>query len=934
MLQTDYFMSERKDIMKLNQPYYIEPRKSKEHIDLNGEWSFCWSDEEITDFSPTLWKYETVLPKSIYHSLHEAGILPDPYFGSNSKEYRWVDEKIWYYRKKFNISKVSQTKKAFLCFDGVAYYCRIWLNGMLLGENEGMFGGPVCDVSDILIFSGENELIVEVKAFNFGCKENYDSQNNTREKNTPIVPWNIAKDSATSNGDFTVIGIWNHVRLELLEPLHISRPYLYTESASQELAVLHLEMEIADGSLNELRQYYGYPGAYTRAYDYGLTGATRDKSVRIVTEISESDTGKIVYASKDNEPLLDYDRLRMNPAYRELQYFTKTIEIKNPRLWYPHGMGESFLYDVKISLYDGEKLCDVQKLKTGIRTFTAAPTHGRKYRHRWQNFLFSINGKETFIKGINWMPIDFLYDINPDEYEWCLTLAKNAGIQLLRVWNGGGMFETDTFYQLCDKLGIMVWQDLLVANTDHSSSFSQNLLESQIAYNLYRIRNNPSLVLLCGGNEFNPYHYDNAAAMFVELRVCQDLAPHVIYHFTTPDKGSAHMYEDIEPVWFRHLYKELPFLAESGIHSFPSFATWKKLLSQKELKTPLPDLTSKEFKNDFPDLLNHFTEYNPGRVPRMLARASQIVNLEGVSLYELCEASQVQAYEYYTLMLQSMRENFPYCGGVMPWVFKRHWTTVGIQVVDGTGQPGYPYYAIQNGYKPTQIIWDVPWTVIAPGETLPLDITVLNEQTSSLIGSEIRITIYRPNLTVGREFGAVIKDDKKTYSFGEFTPDETYTDKCFLVSARLMRNGDCSAETTYFIKCTSALANSELYEKYRSAPSGNLYFDNGPWLKESISTALKTDLRYELVGADDVGKYKCYDINIENRSEVPAFPVTIHFKKDEFRHFESENFFLLSPKESRVIRITTEYKEKLSVSDIEVCAWNVGGEPNDFNRLF
>ena len=403
--------------MNLVQPYYIEPRADGAHISLDGLWQLAWADTAQECFAKDFWRYETTLPKSLYWSLFEAGILPDPYEGTNSKEYHWVDEKIWYYKKTFVLSKEAEGKRAFLSFDGVAYYSRLWVNGVLLGDHEGMFGGPACEVTELLSFVDENEIIVEVKACNFGCKDGYLARHYDGTKKE-IVPWNIARDTQTSNGDMIVIGIWNHVRLELLDAYHISRPYLYTESIGENEAKLCLEMEIADGSLPELRAYYGYEEnsySYTRAYDRGITGAVKDKTVRIVTEIRESDTGKTVFRSEDEESILDYEKLCMDARYHEIQYVKKDIVIEKPRLWYPHGMGEPYLYDVRISLYDGDRLCDTQSFKSGIRTFTAAPTAGRKYRHRTENFLFSINGEEIFIKGINWMPIDFLYDITSNK---------------------------------------------------------------------------------------------------------------------------------------------------------------------------------------------------------------------------------------------------------------------------------------------------------------------------------------------------------------------------------------------------------------------------------------------------------------------------------------------------------------------------------------
>lgn len=727
--------------MNLNQPYYIEKRKGNSHISLDGEWDFCYRDNECSTVDKLIFEYKANIPESVYYNLYHANILPDPYFGSNSRKYHWVDEKIWYYKRRFTLNNPTFCGKAFLCFDGISYYSRLWVNNHLIGEHEGMFGGPCCEIKEFLNFDGENEIIVEVKACNFGNKDSYVHKilsGETRE----IVPWNISRDDFTSNGDFIVMWIWNSVRLELLPDIHISRPYIYTKSIDDNKANIHLELEVSDGSIRELREYYGKDWeccGYTRAYDSGLTGKTLESAVEV--EIKFRNKNKIAYYNREIVPLTDFEGLGMDKRYFELQFYQKDFTMDNPKLWYPNGLGEPFLYDVEISVFYNDKLMDQQNFKFGIRTFDADYTAGNKYRSRWERFLFSVNGQKIFLKGMNWTPIDFLYDISPDRYEWCLRLVKNAGIQLLRVWNGGGMQETDTFYSLCDELGIMVWQDQFIANSIGAQSYPQNVLEDQTAYNLYRIRNHPSLVILCGGNEFCPYTEGCAASMFIIERTVRTLAPDRIFHYTTADKGSAHIYIDMEPVWYRHRYKQLPFLAESGIHSFPTYKTLKKYIRKEEADSILPDLSSAEFSEKYPDLLNHFSEYVPERVPRMTSRISQITDLSGISLQELCEASQVQAYEFYQLMIQAMHENFPFCGGVQPWVFKRPWATVGIQTVDGDDRPGFAYYAVLNSYKLINVCWCQEWSVIASGETLPLTVKVFNDSTEDLSDTVITLTL-------------------------------------------------------------------------------------------------------------------------------------------------------------------------------------------------
>lgn len=906
--------------MNLNQPYYIEPRKSEWHISLDGTWNFIWKDETVESPDSIEWKYSAELPKSVYYNLFEAGILPDPYKAKNSLQYYWVDEKIWYYRRKFYVPSSFIGRNIYLCFDGVAYYCKVWVNGVLLGEHEGMFGGPVVNIEGLVKFDCENEIIVEVKACNYGNKDYFDSWNDDGN-NTQIVPWNIARDRVTTNADFIVVGIWNHIRIEAVDKMHISRPYLYTKEIMGDYAKLRLEFEISDGSQQEIKPFYGYEANcdYNRAFDGGISGAVKDEKVHIEIEILE-EGGDVVCFDQFDEPLTDFKKLMMDDRFHELQFVEREIIIQNPRLWYPNGMGEQPLYDVNIRLYYNEKLCDMQSFKTGIRVFTAGRTAGKRYRLRWNDFRFKINGKDFFLKGMNWMPVDFLYNIDPKEYEWCLRLAKNAGIQLLRVWSGGGMPEADLFYSLCDRLGIMVWQDHMLFNMNKSDHFPQQILESQEAYNLYRIRNHTALVIHCGGNEFNPYSERNAATMFVISRIIKDIDPERIYHYTTADRGSAHTYLDMEPVWYRHAYKEMPFMGESGIHSFPSYISLKKLLRKEECESPIESLENEKFKENFPELLHHFTEYHASRIPRMMSRASHINKVKGCTLKDLCEATQAQAYEFYTLMIQAMRENYPRCGGVMPWVFKRHWTTVGIQTVDGMGQPGYPYYAIKNTYAPVNVCLCLQWSVIAPYEEIPLKVKIFNQNNEMFTESTVSVTVYEPDMTVACRQEVILNESTHEIEFQSFMPDEMYIDKAFLIEVDMKKDNSCLSRTVYFISCTSMLADSEIYTMYRTQQEKNLYFHDGPWLKPCIQSAKRA--RLEIVNTLEVmeGHYTHQHVTIKNVAEISAYPVII--ETESIRFYADDNFFMLEPGEQKTVCITMERDKLKEGEKITISAWN------------
>lgn len=915
--------------MTLNQPYYIDKRGGEAHIDLGGEWSFFWSDAALDSPSECEWKYKTTLPKSLYFSLYEAGLLPHPYKGVNSKEYHWVDEKIWYYKRCFSLDADEKYANAFLSFEGVSYYSRLWINGRLIGEHEGMFGGPIVDAYEYLNLHGDNEIILEVKSANYGKKENFNGELRGDGPTPEIVPWSVMRDVLSGSSSFVAMGVIGNIRLDLTEKIHISRPYLYTDSIDGDTATLKLELEIADGAVKELRSYAisaETTCVSTNLYQQGFTGAVLDDKVEIRLSMREKGSDKVVFESCDEQSLIDHDALVLRDMrFKEFAFFTKTIRLEKPKLWYPVGMGEPHLYEVEIEMLYRGRVCDKQCITTGIRTFEAKRTAGTKYRTRWNDYSFSVNGRDFFLRGMNWMNIDYLLNLDPKEYEWALTLAKNEGIQLLRVWSGGGIFETDYFFDICDRLGIMVWQDHRIANTSNTQGYSREVLESQEAYNLYRMRNHPSLAVHCGGNEFNPYHENNSQTMFTITHLIKALDPSRVYYYASPDGGSSHCYNDMDPAWYYPLFKGLPLLAESGIHNFPTYHSLCELVRREETEAVLPDILSPEFKERFPELLHHFTEYQPDRAPRLLARISQVGDISKMTLADMCDASQTQAYEFYLLMTQAMRANYPVCGGVMPWAFKRPWNTIGVQLVDAGGRPTHAYYAVKCAFAPVDIALESGFTVIAPGEELPLTVRVFNDRGINLDGGEVIVTVYTPSLEIEREYTAEISEQKQEFALESFTPDERYTERCFLICAELRHDGKVLARNTYFKKCTSLLADHDTLKRHRTERCENLTFKNGPWLGDNVKSARGATLEAKALRRGKTGKYIYYDVRIHNTSDSVAFPVTLEIKNEPARFYATDSFFLMKPDEYREIRLVCDGLSLSDTAEIKIDAWNADG---------
>lgn len=909
--------------MKLNHPYYVEPRTEQAHISLEGIWDYGYTEKEVNVPEEQLFLYHAHIPDSTYWNLYESGILPHPYQGLNSKSYSWVDEKVWYYRKEFYVDAELSDSQAVLCFEGIAYYSRIWLNGNLLGEHEGMFGGPFILITENVKYGSKNEVVVEVKACNFGKKKEYHGRN-LHGKNREIVPWNIARDSDTSNGDLIVLGLWRPVRIEFLSSFHLARPYLITTEIEEKTARLRLETEIIGPELNEFHSFYGIfdeDPIYSFAYSEGIKQVYRDISAKIHIHIEEKKSGTAIYDSDNPVQLLDYSKSIRAEAYPESQFFEKEFELLNPKLWWPHDMGEAFLYTVVLTLWVNDKICDEITFEYGVRTIRTIRSVGPRVRERWDQFQFVINNRKIFLKGVNWMPQDALYREREKEYRWSLDLIKNAGIHMIRVWSGGGMPESDIFYRLCDEMGIMVWQDHFIANTSHTEGWPQDVLEAQECVNLYRIRNHPSLAVHCGGNEFNAYSAGNAASMFVIERSIHTLDPTRIFYYTTPDKGSAHIYRDMEPIWYRHLYKDLPFVAETGIHSFPNFKALKKCICERECTDKLPELTTEEFQKKFPELLNHFTEYVPERVPRMLARASQISDLKEIDLKGLAEATQIASCEYYEILIQALRENYPITTGVMPWVFKRTWTTVGIQLVDGTGEPIAPYYYLKNAYQCVEAHLELSQITVAPKEKLRIPIRVCNEYGKSLEDYDISVKIWAPDMNILYKCSIPAEDaDGKNV---EWETGADWKNCYFFFTVDLNQSGQLVARQVYWPKCLKMMEDEEVRNAFRKKPQENLRLGNGPWLKEQISAAKGTILWAEGTCIYRDGQRIKANIKIKNAGETAAFPVILEFHENGTRGMMQDNYFWMEAGEERTLWAEADISDEISDKiTLPVSSWN------------
>ena len=462
--------SGKKDVRTQNH-FRISPRTGAAHHDLSEDWNFGFRDSSARTYKDTKDVKEWRVmhrPTTIHRALFAAGVLPDPYVGLNSKQYLWIEGKIWYFKKTFTLSseEVAQIKRgdyAFLSFDGLDYYSRVWLNGVHLGRHEGMFGGPEFEVSKLLKTDGENEITVAVGSANV----NHPVHNGGRSDSYHIKPWSTAAGSGVE--PFYTLGFWRGARLDYAPKTHIERPFLTTQSISPDgkQAVVKFETEVLSGIQSlAVKQY--------QLHNYQL-----DAKTPAYGTIPQNERNGKQYAV----------RLTLS---REGQIFEKTVPVElktrrswirgemtleNPAVWFPNGLGSQPLYNVKVELLADGQTQDEIRFRFGIRTIEWTDSAGPKLGDRWGKWQCVVNGKPVFLKGVNWMPIDVLRDLKPEKYRWYLSLARDAGVRIMRVW-GPGFREEEAFYDACDEFGILVWQDFSIGNQT-SDGWPHEVFESE-----------------------------------------------------------------------------------------------------------------------------------------------------------------------------------------------------------------------------------------------------------------------------------------------------------------------------------------------------------------------------------------------------------------------------------------------------------------------
>lgn len=428
-------------------------------VELQGSWWVRAIDKYRTlptsERSVTRWM-EGAVPGTVHTDLLANEKIPDPFYRMNENDVQWIDMQQWLYRKQLDVpADFLKERRIDLVAEGLDTYAEIRINNKRVGETANMFVEYRLDVKRYLR-AGKNTIEVLFDSPSIRSKKLERKHGRLQVALEPHRVY-VRKPQYSFGWDWgpklTTSGIWRPIYLEAWSGMRVRDAFVRVVSIKRYQAVIQVEVELDRKPKRGLSLHVAVMGEGTMIE---MSAAVRAKTVSC------------------------------------------SLRIPNPKLWWPNGYGEQPLYSAVLSLRDGGIELEKKTVTFAIRMVRLLQEKDREGK----SFIFEINGKRIYCKGANWIPSgNFIPSIPDSTYEQLLRMAKDAHMTMIRVW-GGGIYEQEIFYELCDRLGLMVWQDFMYACGEYPEQpwfLKQAKQEAEKA--VRRLRNHPSVVIWCGNNE-------------------------------------------------------------------------------------------------------------------------------------------------------------------------------------------------------------------------------------------------------------------------------------------------------------------------------------------------------------------------------------------------------------------------------------------------
>ena len=606
--------------------------------------------------------HEAKVPGTVLTDLLNLGLIPDPFYADNELKLQWIGENDWIYTTSFNYPKdFEKDKKVYLVFDGIDTIAKIILNGKEIGISKNMFLKYEFEISNILKKKKNKLEIFFTSPIKYAKELEIKYGKLSAALNSERVF--IRKAQYSFGWDwgpkFAVMGLWRPVYLIQKDNIYIENFVFNTLSFENSKA--NIEIKI---NLNE-------PLNLQQKIKIELTEGIRSFEFEIPGD--------------------------------DKKHYKNQFGINDPKLWWPNGLGEQHLYNLSIKIVEGEKVLDEVFKKVGIRLIKLILNENEK-----NAFRFDINNFPVFLRGANWIPGGcFLPLVTEDKYRTLLTLAKEANMNVIRDW-GGGVYEDDIFYEICDELGLLVWQDFMFACAPYPEydEFFKNV-EEEINYNIYRLQHHPSIAIWCGNNENEWVWYRQHNVSYEKMpgyKIFNELIPNIIkeidpqraYRQSSPfgneedpnsmESGNRHQWDLWS--WWKD-YSQVKndqslFVTEFGFQAPANQSTLEEVIPQEE----------RNFQSYLFEFHNKQIEGNERLLKFLYSHLP--VKTEWKDFIYLSQLNQALGLKQ---CLEHWRFNQPNTNGSIIWQLNDTWPVTSWSLIDSGNIPKISYYFVKKLFQ-------------------------------------------------------------------------------------------------------------------------------------------------------------------------------------------------------------------------------------------
>ena len=652
------------------------------------------------------WLPATV-PGHVHLDLLALGRIADPFYGLHNQASQWVDECDWWYRRSFTLH-LAPGERAFLVLHGVDYLSAVYLNGQLLGLHEGMFSRQVYEVTRLVPATGLCELAVRL----WGAEALPRRQLSLGERLWGAIARRLQggieafpdrtatlKCQMSFGWDFAPrlrsAGIWDDVTLVVSGPVCIEDAWVQPQIRVGEAQAVPVTVSLP-------------------------LDAAQACTVQAVLTISGENCAP-------GPPLRLEQVLTLLPG-RQTADLDFTLE--RPLLWQPWDRGQPNLYRLEVVLQEtNPPRRELDRLTTTFGLRHVAMARNPDTPSANADWTLVINGQREFVRGANWVPPDALPGrVTAGDYAALIRLAKEAHVNLLRVW-GGGLREKAAFYDLCDREGILVWQEFPFACLNlgyfpRDAAFRQ-LADQEAASIVWQLRHHPSVVLWCGGNEFSPTR--NRGVVEALRQAVADHDGTRPFRAASPVLGDRHNWR----VWhgraplveYRHDLSQ--FASEFGLQAAPDVASLRRFLPAEHLWPPGAGWV---YHNaELAKLWRYaraFYPYPPPLVGEGLGERSASAEDDLEAFVAATQQAQALGLQ---VAIEHYRRRKYRCSGTIFWQLNEPWPAVCWSVLDYYRRPKLAYRRLQELYNPILVSVDYPLLEHEPGGEFQGTVYVVND---------------------------------------------------------------------------------------------------------------------------------------------------------------------------------------------------------------